>query len=261
MQLPLGAIINGFDVFLLVFVRMTGLFVVAPVFGRRNIPSILKAGFSFMLALILVNTISITDLQYATIWEYTVLIFREFIVGIAIGYVSYLVFNAIYLAGQFIDMVIGFGMVNVLDPMTNIQVPITANYYFILSMLSFFAIRGHHTLIRALFDSYKSISIGKATLGESLMEDMLRLFGDMFSTGFRIAAPVVAAMIIADVALGVISKTIPQMNVFVVGMPMKILLGIVIMMVTIPMFIMLVGKLNDVMTAETLKFIKDMGTG
>lgn len=262
MQLPFGLIINGIDVFLLVLVRMTGLFVIAPIFGRRNIPAVFKVGFSFLLALILVNTVQpAAPGEYGGIWEFAGLAAKEFITGLSIGYVAYLVFTAIYLAGQLIDMQIGFGMVNVLDPLSNIQIPVTANYYFILSMLSFLAVKGHHALLRALFESYASIPLGGAAFGGGLMNDVIRMFGDMFVIGFKIAAPITAAILIADVVLGVISKTIPQMNVFVVGMPLKIMVGISIMLITIPMFIMLVGDLKDSMSAETIKFIEDMGPG
>ena len=134
MQIPAGLIINGFDMFLLVFVRMTGLFVVAPIFGRKNIPTYFKIGFSFFIALILVNTTAVQVAQYDdNLLSYALLIAKEFIVGLSIGFVAYLVFTAIYIAGEVIDMQIGFGIVNVLDPVSNIQVPVTSNVYFIIS--------------------------------------------------------------------------------------------------------------------------------
>lgn len=262
MNLPLGIVINGIDAFILIFVRMTGLFVVAPIFGRRNIPTIMKIGFSFLLALLLVNTVKTTGLnQYESIYEFVFLVIKEFIVGITIGYVSNLVLNAIYLAGQLIDMQIGFGIVNVLDPMSNIQVPITANFYFMISMLVFIAVNGHYVLIKALFDSYNTVPLGGAVFGTGLMEDIIRVFGSIFTIGFKIAAPITAAILIADITLGVISRTVPQLNVFVVGMPLKILLGLLVLVLTIPMFIMVLENLFDVMNGETVKFIKDMVPG
>jgi len=260
LELPLGIVLKGIDAFLLVFVRMTGLFVISPIFGRRNMPAYLKIGFSFLLALITVNMISVPDLEYYnSIYHYALLIFKEFMVGVTLGYISYMVFSAIYMAGELIDMQIGFGVVNVLDPMSNIQVPITSNFYFIMSMLVFLAVNGHHTLIKALFESYKYVPLGGAVFNDNLMEDIIRIFGNIFVIGFKIAAPITAAILITDVALGVVSKTVPQLNVFVVGMPLKIFLGIAVMMITIPMFIMLLETLFDSMDSETLNFLKDMG--
>jgi flagellar biosynthetic protein FliR len=259
LQLPFGLMINSIEIFLLIFVRMTGLFLVSPIFGRRNIPSIFKVGFSFMLTLILSNTIKPQTIAIGPgILDYVVLVGKEFLVGISIGYVSYLVFTAIYFAGQLIDIQIGFGMVNVLDPMSNIQIPVTANFYFILSMFIFLAINGHHTLIRALFDSFKIIPLGSAVFPDALMVDVLRVFGSIFTFGFKIAAPLTAAILITDVTLGIMSRTVPQLNVFVVGMPLKILLGIIVIMITMPMFIMLLQKIFEMMNSEMLRFLKDM---
>ena len=260
MQPAAGMLLNGFDAFLLVFVRMTGLFVIAPIFGRRNIPTYFKIGFSFLLAVILVNTISIPELQYyENIYAFALLVFKEFIVGLTLGYVSYLVFTAIYMAGQIIDMQVGFGMVNVLDPVSNIQVPITSNFYFILSMLVFLAFNGHHALIKALFESYNLVPVGTAAFNNNLMNDIIRAFGNIFLIGFKISAPIVAAILISDIALGVISKSVPQLNFFVIGMPLKIALGMVVMILTIPMFISVVDVLINGMNHEMLNFIKDLG--
>lgn len=260
MVIPLGAALNAVDVFLLVFVRMTGLFVIAPIFSRRSIPTTFKVGLSFLLALILMNTLAVQNLEnYTNLLQYTLLIAKEFIVGITIGYVAYLVFISIYMAGQVIDMQIGFGMVNVIDPMSNIQVPITSNFYFILSMLLFLMANGHHLLIRALFESFKIIPLGSAVFDQDLLNDILRISGNIFIIGFKISAPIVAAILITDVALGVISRTVPQLNVFVVGMPLKILLGVAVMILTIPLFISITEVLMNGMGNEMLNFIKDMG--
>jgi flagellar biosynthetic protein FliR len=255
-------LLNGIDVFLLVFVRMTGLFVIAPVFGRKNIPTYFKIGFSFMMALILVNTIKVPQPDYYNnVYQYAFLIIKEFIVGLTLGYVSYMIFTAIYIAGQMIDMQIGFSLVSVLDPMSNIQIPITSNFYFIISMLVFMSVNGHHVLIKALFDSYKSVPVGAAVFSSDLMNDIIRVFGGTFVIAFKIAAPITAAVLISDVAMGVISRTIPQLNVFVVGMPLKIALGLITMLLTIPMFIALLGSLFEGTNGEMLKFLKDLGLG
>ncbi len=258
MQLPTGALLNGFDVLILVFIRMTGLFVIAPIFGRRNIPVYLKIGFSLLTALILVNTITVKNLDYNDIYTFSILVFKEFIVGLIIGYVCYIVFTAVHFAGQIIDLQVGFGMVNVLDPVTNIQVPITSNFYFMISMLVFMAFNGHHALIRALFDSYNIVPIGTAIFNTNLMNDILRIFGNIFVIGFKISAPIIAAILITDVTLGVISKSVPQLNFFVIGMPLKILMGLAAMILTMPMFISIVDMLINGMNSEVYNMMKDM---
>lgn len=259
MNIPLGALLNSLDVFLLVLTRMTGLFVVAPIFGKRNIPVILKVGIAFFTSLVVFNTNIFTgELIFNNLWLFAVAVIKEMIVGVTIGYVAYLVFTAIYVAGQLIDMQVGFGMVNVIDPLSNIQVPITANFYYILSMMLFLMANGHHMLIRALYESFKIVPINTAIFNTSLMNDILRVFGGIFSIGFKISAPVIAAILITDIALGVMSRAVPQLNVFVVGMPAKILVGLFVMLLTLPLFIGIVDDLIKNMGVEMLNFMRDM---
>ena len=259
MPFPAGLFLNGFDAFLLIFVRMTGLFIVAPIFGRRNIPAYLKIGFSFFTAILLVNAIQIPSPEtYASLLQLALIVTKEFIVGITIGFIAYMVFTAIYVAGEIIDMQIGFGVVNVMDPISNIQVPITSNIYFILSMLVYIAVNGHHALIKALFDSYTIVPLGTAVFNASIAENLMGIFGNIFAIGFKIAAPIIAAILITDVALGTISRMVPQLNVFVIGMPLKILVGLVILMVTIPMFLYILEGLFKVVDTGTINYIKDI---
>ncbi|MDQ2085879.1 flagellar biosynthetic protein FliR [Herbivorax sp. ANBcel31] len=259
MFIPEGILLNGIEVFLLVFVRMTGLFVIAPIFGRRNIPAYFKIGFSFLLALMLVNSLQVDGgLHYSSVFEYFLLVLKEFLVGITLGYVSYAIFTAIYLAGQLIDMKVGFGIVNVVDPLSNIQVPITSTFYFIFCMMIFLICNGHHILIRALFYSYEFVPLGLAIFEEELVNDVIRVFGNIFLVGFKISGPVVAAILIADVALGVISKTVPQLNVFIVGMPLKIFLGLSVMMLTVPIFVSVLESLIKGMDREMYNFLESM---
>ena len=260
MPFPAGLLLNGFDIFLLVFVRMTGLFVVAPIFGRRNIPTYFKIGFSFFMALILINTMTLQAPDYdENILSYVALVAKEFIVGLTIGFVAYLAFTAIYVAGEIIDMQIGFGVVNVIDPMSNIQVPISSNLYFIISMLVLMALNGHHVLIRALYDSFTTIPLGSAVFDAGLTDLLIGMFSNIFFIGFKIAAPVVAAVLITDVALGTISRMVPQLNVFVIGMPLKIIVGLLVMLVTIPMFMLVLDSVFKIMDGSVLEYIKGIG--
>ena len=187
------------------------------------------------------------------------IIAKEFITGITIGFIAYMAFTAIYVAGEIIDMQIGFGVVNVMDPISNIQVPITSNVYFILSMLVYLSVNGHHALIKALFDSYTIVPLGTAVFGAEMADNFMSIFSSIFAVGFKIAAPIVAAILITDVALGTISRMVPQLNVFVIGMPLKILVGIAIIMVTIPMFLHILEGLFRMVEAGTINYIKDIG--
>lgn len=238
---------------------MTGLFVVAPIFGRRNVPTYFKIGFSFFSAVILVNTTAIQSVQYNdNLLSYVLLVAKEFLVGLSMGFIAYIAYNAIYIAGEIIDMQVGFGIVNVMDPMSNIQVPVTANVYFIISMLIFLSINGHHMLIKALFDSFATLPLGTAEFSPELTGNYIGLFSSVFSTGFKIAAPIVATILIADIVMGVISKMVPQMNIFVIGMPLKLIVGILILVITIPMFVTVMESVFKLMDTSVVNYVKEL---
>lgn len=263
MTIPLDFLLDLWDVFLLIFVRMTGLFVISPVFGRQNIPVYFKVGFSFLTAVLITYSIPTPDLaSYGSIAAFIMLIAKEFLIGLVLGYISYLIITAIYLAGQMIDMHIGFGMVSVFDPMSNIQIPVTANLYFVLTMLMFLAIDGHHLLISTLTDSFTMLPLNSSLVFDNtLLDFFLKLFTSVFVIGFKIAAPVTAAVFIADVSLGVIAKAVPQVNVFVIGMPLKILLGLLVILFTLTAFRSIVHVLMGGMQNEMTRFMEILGGG
>lgn len=238
---------------------MTGLFVIAPIFGRNNIPRYFKVGFSFFTALILASTTGMENIEVQeTILANALLIIREFLVGLSIGFIAYISYNAIYIAGEIVDMHIGFGMVNVLDPVSNIQVPVTSNIYFIISMLLFLLINGHHMLIKALFDSFTTLPVGTAVFDAGLADGLMEVFSAIFSTGFKIAAPVIAATFMCEIALGTISRMVPQLNIFIVGMPLKIVIGLVVLLFTIPIFVDVMESLFGTMQGNILDYIEEL---
>ncbi len=254
-------LVDKFLILLLVFVRMSSLFVVTPVFGRRELPAYLKIGLAFFCSYILVPLLGDVQVEYTNLLSFTVIAAKEFLVGIIIGYVSFLIFSALYVAGQIIDMQIGFGMVNVLDPTMNTQVPITGNFVYILTTLFFLAIDGHHILISALFKSYSVLPINGFEFTEAMVNNMTTIFSDVFAIGFRISIPVLAAALLAEVALGILSKTVPQMNVFVVGIPMKIAIGLLTLFVMMPIFIQVMTVTFDRMYGYIYLIIRSMAKG
>lgn len=259
MNILLGNTLEYIDVFLLVLVRVTALFIISPIFGRKNMPTILKIGFGMMLAIIITPMLGNRSfIEQQHILQFALLVFNEFCIGLILGFVSYMAFSSLYIAGQIIDMQIGFGMVSVLDPQSNTQVPIIANFYFIISMLMFLAIDGHHMLISSIFYSYEILPIGSGAVSSILLNNIIKIFGDMFIIGFKIAAPIVAAIFITDVALGILARTVPQMNVFVVGMPLKIIIGVGVLMGTVALFPVLMDVIVNGMYQDMEAVLKDM---
>ena len=258
MTIPFDALGTAWDVFLLVFIRMTGLFVMSPMFGRRNIPGRFKVGFAFFCAMLVVQGVPMPDPNaYVTLLQFVVLASREFLTGLMLGYISYAVMAAMYVAGQLIDMRIGFGMVNVFDPVSNVQIPITADFYIVLTTLFMLVTDGHHLLIHSLSQSYTKLPLGGLAFTDSMLTQLIRLMGVTFELGFRIAMPVTVAILVTDMALGIISKSVPQMNVFMLGMPVKILLGLVMIYLSMTSFHGLLDLLMDGTYKEMELFLKE----
>ena len=258
-MIDFGVAVENFDAILLVLIRMSGLFILSPVFGRQNMPALFKVGFAFFLALIYITATENLAVDYQeSMVLYVIYVIKELAIGIVMGYVTYIVMSGIYLAGQIIDNQIGFGYANVLDPITNIQVPLTSNFYYTYIILIFLLINGHHMIIRALFYSYKIIPLGQLTFSSDVIQELGSLMAEMFGIALRISAPIIAAVFIADVVLGVLSKTIPEMNVFVLGMPIKVMLGLIIITITISNAVPIAEGLTTLMEENIVKFFTAM---
>jgi flagellar biosynthetic protein FliR len=168
---------------------------------------------------------------------------REMLVGFVIGLGALLVFTGIQLAGQVIDIQMGLGMVNIIDPVTSTQISVMGQYYYLIATLVFLAVNGHHLLIRAVVDSFNLIPLGQAHFTEPLAAKMMSIFSQLFFIAFKVGAPVIGALFITNLALGVIARTVPQMNVFIVGLPLNVGVGLLIVAVSMSFFVFMLQGL------------------
>ena len=260
-MIDLGFSMAQLEAFLLIFIRMTGLFILSPIFGRNNLPAVFKIGFSFFLAVIFVNVNEIPTVSMSSnITLYALYIIKELVVGLVIGYATYVIMSAIYLAGQMIDMQVGFGSVNVLDATSNIQVPLTSNFYYMYIILIFITLNGHFFIIQALFKSFELIPIESLGFNTNFTPELIDIMQQMFEIALRIAAPIIATIFVADVVLGVLSRTIPQMNVFQLGMPLKVIVGLAVIMVTFVYANGLTETITELMNEYMLRFLMRMNS-
>jgi len=235
---------DQFIIFILIFVRMTGLFLISPVFGRRNVPTYMKIGFCLVLSYVIFSSRFMSvEGELGSWFQLAYCILKELLVGFAIGFVTTLTFSAIWIAAQIVDIQIGFGIINAIDPQSSIQVPLMGNFQNMLALLLFFTVNGHHKLIQIIFNSYDVVPLGIATITNSLSMGMIRLFADSFLLSVKIAIPIVAASLLSEVAFGILSRAVPQMNIFIIGIPFKILIGLVGFLIFIPFYI---GALNGI---------------
>ena len=233
--------------FALILIRVSGLFLLSPVWGRANIPNQLKIGLSVVLTIILINFYPPGEPLANSLLGYALLCVGELLIGLTMGFVTTVFFGLVFTAGQIIDMQTGFGMVQVYDVQQNIQIPIVGNLLNLMILLCFFVSGGHMKLIEILFYTFQRLPIGQITLDARLPAIMLEGFTRAFVLAIQVAMPIIASGLLAEISLGVIVRTAPQMNVFVVGIPIKIIIGLVMLALIIPMFIHMTGPIYEEM--------------
>ncbi|MDR7856254.1 flagellar biosynthetic protein FliR [Tissierella sp.] len=254
MEEIIDLLLNEFQLFLLVMVRTSGIFIFSPFFSSQNIPNTMKIGLTLSISL-LISLVLPSSYDFTNDMLVLILV-KELIIGIIIGYISYAFFSAFYVMGQIGDMKIGFGMANVIDPQNKVQVPLMGNFYYIISFLLLLGINGHHIIITALVDSYTFLPIGSFQYTGDVINILINTLVKSFEIGFKLSTPIVAIIFLTDVILGIISKTIPQMNVFVVGMPLKVMIGLLIILISMPVFFNAAQGIFDIITNDIYNFLK-----
>ncbi|SEN32517.1 flagellar biosynthetic protein FliR [Paenibacillus sp. OV219] len=242
--------LQGFPIFLLIFCRITAFFVVAPVFSTRNVPKTFKLGLCFFVSLLVFLTYGLKQTIVPDA-EYILAIFREILAGVLLGFTAYMFFTIINTAGSFIDMQIGFGMANILDPMTGVSAPLLGNFKGMVATLVFLSINGHHFLLSALIQSYEWIPLSNTLFAHvhsgSISTFLTTMLVQSFMLALQMSAPLVVAMFLTDVGLGFLARTAPQYNVFVIGIPIKLLVGLLMLSVMMPGLIIIYEHLFDQM--------------
>ncbi len=244
--------LQDFEYFFLILVRISAFVAVAPYFSSSQVPRKVKAGISLAIAMLLWFMVPGNEIAYETVIEYASIVVKEAIVGLLIGFAANLSNYIILFSGRIIDMDMGFSMVNVFDPVTKEQVSISGTLYNYLIMLCLLCSGMHTYVLRALIDSYQLIPINGAVFNANgLYQGMLEFLADYVIIGFRICLPIFMAIMVLNVVLGVLAKVAPQMNMFVVGMQLKILTGMAVMFVTV----YLLPSISNFIFSETKKML------
>jgi flagellar biosynthetic protein FliR len=234
---------NQVDVLMLVMVRVSAFFIFLPVLSGASIPLQFRVFLAFLMSMAIFASGTVTSVTYHdSPAGLVMLIIAEVLTGAVMGFILFFVFNTILFAGQFIDFSMGFAMVNVLDPVQQIQVPVMGNVLY-LTVSAFLVVTGGlHVFISVFFKSFELLPIGTAfIIGNAPLADfILWMFVGFVILAVQMALPIVGTMLIIDVCLGIMVKSVPSMNVFVVGMPLKVLVGLFLV------FSVMIPSLNSI---------------
>ena len=223
------------EYFLAVVVRVMGVMAFAPIFGNTlTVTRRVRLFLGIAVSLAIVEAHPYTPLGYTTFLGYTVILIRELIVGITMGFMANITLTIVSMAGQFIDREMGFSMVSNFDQTFNTETTITAEFYSMLVMIVMLVSNMHYFILSALSDSFELIPLGNVLIDSGTLYDtMISYMTNYFVIALRISIPVLIVIMLLNVILGVLAKTAPQMNMFVIGIQLKIFCGFAVLMVII----------------------------
>lgn len=221
--------------FSMIAMRMTGLVFMNPLFGRRNIARNIKAGMTLAFAFLVYSTMEEPNLNYefTSSFIYGFILLKEFFVGYVLGYVMELFFFVITHAGSIIDFHLGLSMSMVYDPQTNAQIAMTGNLYQIFYTLLFFAVDGHLVVIRMFLTSGELVPYGEVAFTQGLSLAVLDVFRECVVLAVRFAFPIMAIEFLVEMAVGILMKAAPQVNIFVINIQIKIAVGALVLLLLV----------------------------
>ena len=233
------------EFYLLILMRVSGFIMTAPFFSYSSVPMRIRAAMSVFMSLVVIQVTPVVDLTYSGVFGYSALVLKESMIGVVLGLMCSMCFYIINLAGQLMDMEMGLSMANMFDPMVNMQFSVTGSLYNYLLMLMLVVTNMHYYIIRAIVDSFSYFNV-------SLKNIVVDFIANYFIIAVRIVLPVFCCMLLINVVLGVLAKAAPQMNMFVVGMQIKVLAGLAVLVIVIQSFPMvsdyIFGEMKDVIT-------------
>jgi flagellar biosynthesis protein FliR len=248
------------EAFILVLIRVGAMIIVTPVFGDATVPATVKWGLSILIAVLLFPIVKagIPSMRDLGLLSIVVGIAGELLIGIIIGFAARLIFAGIQLAGELLGFQMGFSVASVIDPTSSVQVSVIAEFQYLVSLLLFLTINGHHLFISAIAESYQVVPPLSVHFSGPLLQALIALSKDVFVIAVKISAPVTAVLFFTNVAMGLVARTVPQMNVFMVSFPLQIAAGLIFIGLTAPVFIKVAQHLFPSLSRETEMLMKLM---
>jgi len=251
----LGYWLDQFHIFLLILLRVSALLIVAPIFGHRLFLARAKVGLAVMVSIVVFPLVDGFDVPEG-FFPYVVMMVGEVILGLVLGYVVLLLFIGIQFAGQLAGLQMGFGIVNVIDPQSHDQISIIGQFLNILAILMVLTLDGHHIILNGLLGSFEVVPLGGVVLQASIAHKLIALSSEVFVIAIKISAPILVALFLISTAMGVLARTVPQMNVFIVGFPVQLAVGLSMLVATLPLFQIIVERAIHLIERDVFALIE-----
>jgi len=249
--------IEQIQIFILILLRISAIIIFLPVFDSKNIPVIFKVGLVLSMTALVMPLTHIKPTDYLNeLHLFLAAAGGEVLLGAAVGMLVKFFFGALQLAGQVAGYQMGLGIANVIDPLSNEQVPFLGQLKTLTALMVFLALDAHHLLIRAVIESFRMAPPLDFFIGSSVINQIVRVSSVMFVTALKIGAPVMASLLLTSIALGIAARTVPQMNVFIVAFPLKILVGLIFLGFAVPYLVVFLGAAFKSLAGDMLILFK-----
>jgi flagellar biosynthesis protein FliR len=249
----------GAEVFGLLLVRCLSFFVAGPIFAQRNIPMQFKVLLAVGISVSLFPMVSASGMTPSTdLGSFLLMVAGETLIGLILAFGVSIPFAGIKMAAGLIGIQMGFGIVNVMDPKSGTQIPILAKVYDLLAITLFLILNGHHLLLKGLGVSLNLVPLGGVEFSSGMVGQLIGMASSIFVIALSVGAPLIAVLFLTDAALGFVARTVPQMNIFIVGFPIKIALGLTGVAVTVPFFYRTVESLIGGIEQDLLILLRGM---
>lgn len=248
------------EYFLLILVRVSTFVYLAPFYGMKGVPNQVKIGISFFVSVLLFHVTEPHEaLVYNTVWGYGMIVAKEALTGLFLGFGVSICTGILAFAGRIIDMETGLSMVNLVDPTTREMSSMSGVFYQYMVTLILMVSGMHRYLLQALAETYILIPVNGAIFNtDKLLETMLLFLRDYILIGFRICLPVFAVMLLLNAVLGIMAKVSPQMNMFAVGLQLKVLVGLCVLFITVRMLPGIADFIYTEMKQMMVAFVESM---
>ncbi|MCR5585812.1 MAG: flagellar biosynthetic protein FliR [Lachnospiraceae bacterium] len=245
--------IDNLDVFLAIFARITGFVYTAPFFSLRNVPQRAKILLSVAFSVIVFMTTGVDSLEYSGVIAYAGIILKDAVCGMILGLFATLANYILSMAGQMLDMEIGFSNIQEFDPTSNLNITISSTFFSYAVTLMLIVTDMHLFILKAVIDSFEVVPVGGVAISGSIYESFVHFILDYMIIAFRITLPVFAAILIVNTLLAILAKVAPQMNMFVVGFQLKIFVGLTVLIV----MMMFLPSISDFIFDKMIYYMRD----
>lgn len=248
---------ENFQYFLLILIRIASFIWISPGFSFKGMPQMAKLVLSFGLSLAVFGVMPI-PFETLSFGMYVLILLKEVLVGVAIGYITQLFFSGIEMAGSFVDFQVGFSMSMAYDPVLGVNTSYYGTVYYWIAMMIFFLADVHHQVIRTFVRSFEFVPVTQLSFPYLGIEGIVKIFGYVFEIALNLAFPLIIVALLAEIVLALLSRTVPQINVLILGMPFKILLSVIFIFFFLPFLYESISKVFPEMLRYLQEFIQSL---